>query len=248
MRQDHGRADRGAAGAVKKPGGKADREAAIGTAREASGGADCEAASAAGEPQRRRRRSGRRPQPPPPTPPTLPQEEEIVALPIPPREPPEPQESAEAVDEAAVAPPSDRGPRCFRLASQAMACGGEVSAGRCDDTGQGRAANSIASGRRAGRRRGGGPAAGVAWATPIFSTAPPWALAAVFLAVLQLVYAAWMIDVPGLGLRRGCRWSFVPSLATIYGMLMTLTMITPVNHPLILGLDEVRRLRRPGAG
>ena len=37
-------------------------------------------------------------------------------------------------------------------------------------------------------------------------------------------------------------------VATIYGMLMTLTMMTPVNHPLILGLGEVRPPRPSGAG
>ncbi len=70
--------------------------------------------------------------------------------------------------------------------------------------------------------------------------APPWALAAVFLAVLQLVYAAWMINVPDWASAR-VQMVVCAILATIYGMLMTLTMITPVNHPLILGLGEVRR-------
>ena len=37
-------------------------------------------------------------------------------------------------------------------------------------------------------------------------------------------------------------------VATLYGMLLTLTTITPVNHPLVLGLGEVRRAARPGAG
>jgi len=71
-------------------------------------------------------------------------------------------------------------------------------------------------------------------------TAPPWALAAVFLAVLQLAYAAWMINVPDRATAR-VQMIVCAILATIYGMLMTLTMITPVNHPLILGLGEVRR-------
>ena len=70
-------------------------------------------------------------------------------------------------------------------------------------------------------------------------TAPPWALAAVFLAVLQLVYAVWMINVPDWVTARV--QMFVCALfATIYGMLMTLTMITPVYRPLLLGLGEVR--------
>ena len=73
-------------------------------------------------------------------------------------------------------------------------------------------------------------------------TAPPWALAAVFLAVLQLVYAAWMINVPDWASAR-VQMVVCAIVTTIYGMLMTLTMITPVNHPLILGLGEVRRAR-----
>ena len=75
---------------------------------------------------------------------------------------------------------------------------------------------------------------------PIFFTAPPWALAAVFLAVLQLVYAAWMINAPDWASAR-VQMVVCAVVTTIYGMLMTLTMITPVNHPLILGLGEVRR-------
>ena len=79
-------------------------------------------------------------------------------------------------------------------------------------------------------------------------TAPPWALAAVFLAVLQVVYAVWMINAPDWASAR-VQMVVCAIVTTIYGMLMTLTMITPVNRPLILGLgDAVRRVRRPGAG
>ena len=78
--------------------------------------------------------------------------------------------------------------------------------------------------------------------------APPWALGAVFLAVLQLVYAAWMINAPDWASAR-VQMVVCAFVTTIYGMLMTLTMITPVDHPLILGLGEVSAaLRRPGAG
>ncbi len=70
--------------------------------------------------------------------------------------------------------------------------------------------------------------------------APPWALAAVFLAVLQFVYALWMINAPDWVSARV--QMMVSALATtIYGMVMTLTMIMPVNRALILGLGEVRR-------
>jgi len=71
-------------------------------------------------------------------------------------------------------------------------------------------------------------------------TAPPWALAAVLLAVLQLVYGVWMINAPDWA----AAWVQMvvgAIITTIYGMLMTLTMITSINRPLILGLGEVRR-------
>jgi hypothetical protein len=68
-------------------------------------------------------------------------------------------------------------------------------------------------------------------------TAPPWALAAVFLAVLQLVYAAWMINAPDWASAR-VQTVVCALLATIYGMLMTLTIIMPVDRPLILGLGD----------
>jgi hypothetical protein len=69
--------------------------------------------------------------------------------------------------------------------------------------------------------------------------APPWALAAVFLAVLQWVYAAWMVNAPDWVSAR-VQMAVCAVGTTIYGMLMTLTMITKVDHPLILGLGEVR--------
>jgi hypothetical protein len=70
-------------------------------------------------------------------------------------------------------------------------------------------------------------------------SAPPWALAAVFLAVLQLIYAAWMVNAPDWTSAR-VQMVVCAVLATIYAMLLTLTMITPVDRPLILGLGEVR--------
>lgn len=71
-------------------------------------------------------------------------------------------------------------------------------------------------------------------------TAPPWALATVFMAVLQLVYAVWMINAPDWAAAR-VQMVVCAILTTIYAMLMTLATITPVNRPLILGLGEVRR-------
>ena len=71
-------------------------------------------------------------------------------------------------------------------------------------------------------------------------TAASWALATVFLAVLQLIYALWLINVPDWATAR-VQMVVCAILATLYGMLMTLTMITPVNNPLILGLGEYAR-------
>ncbi len=71
-------------------------------------------------------------------------------------------------------------------------------------------------------------------------TAPPWALAAVFLAVLQWIYGAWMINVPDWASAR-VQMVVCAIITTIYGMVMTLTMIAPARRTLILGLDEVRR-------
>jgi hypothetical protein len=71
--------------------------------------------------------------------------------------------------------------------------------------------------------------------------APPWAQAAVCLALLQLVYAVWMLNAPDWATAR-VQMAVCAVAATIYGMLMTLTMVTPADHPLILGLGDVRRL------
>ena len=70
--------------------------------------------------------------------------------------------------------------------------------------------------------------------------APPWALAAVLMAVLQLVYAVWMINAPDWA-AAWVQMVVCAIITTIYGMLMTLTMIASVNQPLILDLGEVRR-------
>ena len=72
------------------------------------------------------------------------------------------------------------------------------------------------------------------------SAAPPWALAAAFLAVLQLAYAGWMMSTPDWA----AAWVLMAVCAvvtTLYGMLMTLAIIAPAEHPLILGLGEARR-------
>ena len=59
-------------------------------------------------------------------------------------------------------------------------------------------------------------------------------------AILQLVYAAWMINAPDWAVA-WVQMVVCAVLATVYGMLMTLTIFAPVNHLLVLGLGEVRR-------
>jgi hypothetical protein len=71
--------------------------------------------------------------------------------------------------------------------------------------------------------------------------APPWAVLAVLLAVVQVVYAARLANAPD--------WSTVQvqmivsaSVTTAYAMLTTLALLTPSEKPLLFGLGEVRRL------
>ncbi len=70
--------------------------------------------------------------------------------------------------------------------------------------------------------------------------APAWVRAAVFLAVVQLAYAAWMIVAPDWAAVR-VQMIVSAAVAAIYGLVMAMTMATPVNSPLLLGLGEVRR-------
>jgi hypothetical protein len=70
-------------------------------------------------------------------------------------------------------------------------------------------------------------------------SAPRWALAVVSLTMLQLTYAAALANAPDWAAAR-VQMVVCAAAATIYGMLMTLAMITPRDRTLILGLDEVR--------
>ena len=100
--------------------------------------------------------------------------------------------------------------------------------------------------RRAALRLAGAPvAAALASLAPVILGhanlfhAPRWALAAVFLALLQLIYAAWMVNVPDWVSAR-VQMVVCAAATTIYGMVMTLTMTMPPNRPLILDLGEIR--------
>jgi hypothetical protein len=74
--------------------------------------------------------------------------------------------------------------------------------------------------------------------------APPWALATAFLGALQIVYAAWIINAPDWATAR-VQMAVCAISTTIYGMFMTLTLITPPQRPLILGLNEAARRAAP---
>jgi hypothetical protein len=71
--------------------------------------------------------------------------------------------------------------------------------------------------------------------------APPWALCAVLLAVVQLVYASWMFNAPDWASAR-VQMIVAAAMTTIYAMVMTLLLKTPDTRQLILGLDEVRHM------
>ena len=172
-------------------------------------------------------------EPPPALPPDLPREEEMVAVPLPPR--PRPERAAPAVARRRIAG------RAFfsRLRKLWPPASRHLPA---DATIPGKAERRIAL-----RLAAVPTTAALVSLLPVLGlghtnllAAPPWVLAAVFLAVLQVVYAVWMINVPDWAAAR-VQMVVCAIFATIYGMLMTLTMITPVNHPLILGLGEVRR-------
>ncbi len=175
--------------------------------------------------------------PPQATPPKLPREEGMVAIPLPPVEQPDP---AATNGEATVVRrrSADLATRSWLRRFWSPA-GEPLSA---DITLPGKAEQRIAL------QLAAAPAvvAMLSLAPAMVShanllTAPPWALAAVCLAVLQLVYAAWMINAPDWATAR-MQMAACAIVATIYGMLMTLAMVTPADHRLIFGLDEVRRM------
>jgi hypothetical protein len=176
-------------------------------------------------------------EPPPATTPNLPREEGMVALPLPPVEQPEP---AAMVGQATVARRRIMG---FAIPSWLRKLWPPAEKHLpADVTMPGKAEQRIAL------QLAAVPAVvAVLSVAPVvvshvnLATAPPWALAAMFLAVLQLVYAAWMINAPDWASAR-VQMAVCAIVATIYGMLMTLTMVTPANHPLILGLEDVRHL------
>ena len=171
------------------------------------------------------------------TPPNLPREEGMVAVPLPPVEQPK---RAAAVGMAAVARQAGADRAFFSWLRKLWPAAERRLPAGATIPGQ-------AERRRALQLAAVPAGAAVVSLLPLLGLGhgrlfapPPWALAAAFLAVLQVVYALWMINVPDWA---AARVQMVVSaiLATIYGMLMTLTTITPVNHPLILGLGDVRR-------
>ncbi len=176
------------------------------------------------------------PEPPPATPPNLPREPGMVAVPLPPVEQPQ---RVTTVGERAILRRKSSG---FAIPSWLRKLWPPTEKYLpADVTIPGKEEQRIAL-----------QLAAVLAVIALMSVAPvivghvnlltaPWALAAVFLAALQLVYAAWIINAPDWV---SARMLMVDCaiVTTIYGMLMTLTMITPANRPLILGLGEVRRI------
>lgn len=71
--------------------------------------------------------------------------------------------------------------------------------------------------------------------------APPWALLAVLLAAVQVVFAGWMANAPDWATAR-VQMMVSAVATTIYAMAMTFLIITPDRKQLPLGLDDVRRL------
>jgi hypothetical protein len=77
--------------------------------------------------------------------------------------------------------------------------------------------------------------------------APGWARLVLLLAVLQAVYIAWMLGAPD--------WVSVwvvmlvfAAVAALYGTATAMAITAPVDRPMLLGMDEVRRPARAWCG
>jgi hypothetical protein len=71
--------------------------------------------------------------------------------------------------------------------------------------------------------------------------APPWALWTMLLAAIQIVFAGWLANAPDWATVR-VQMVISAALTTLYAMVLTLVVITRPTSPLILGLDEVRKM------
>jgi hypothetical protein len=79
------------------------------------------------------------------------------------------------------------------------------------------------------------------------AAAPAWARVVLLAALMQSVYIAWMVNAPD----RTSVWIVAlvfTSVATAYALTMAVAMATPVDHPLMLGLGEVRHTAMPWCG
>lgn len=70
-------------------------------------------------------------------------------------------------------------------------------------------------------------------------TAPGWARVVLLMAGLQIVYIAWMLNAPD--------WASVwvvmlvfASVSAVYGTATAAALATPVDRPMLLGMEEVR--------
>jgi hypothetical protein len=70
--------------------------------------------------------------------------------------------------------------------------------------------------------------------------APAWARAVVLAAIVQSAFAAWMVNAPDWAAVR-VQMFVATAMTALYGLVMAVTVATPVNSPLMLGLGEVRR-------
>jgi hypothetical protein len=71
-------------------------------------------------------------------------------------------------------------------------------------------------------------------------TAPGWARAALLLAVIQSVYIVWLLATPDWSTLWVVMVVFALS-AAVYGMAVGITLASPLDKPLPLGLGEHRR-------
>jgi hypothetical protein len=66
-------------------------------------------------------------------------------------------------------------------------------------------------------------------------------------ALLQILYLGWMLNAPDWASVRVVMFVFA-LVATAYAVVMAAAMGTPIDHPMLLGMGEVRRWAVPWCG
>lgn len=88
----------------------------------------------------------------------------------------------------------------------------------------------------------------VAWLGHLgLGTSPAWACAVLLVAGLQIFYLVWMINAPDWVTAWIVMLVFA-FVATGYAVAMAAAMTTPADHPLALGMGEVRYSAAPWCG